>query len=105
MHALKPLQMRFSGRGVTMPGRFNGPKNQVGYARHGGNYHHDPVMFCRLANNGGALAKPLRISYGGPAKLHHNQTLSVHHDFSSFCNTAPILSMSGISSRVTPAPL
>src|SRR6476646_1154195 len=92
-------------RRVAMPGRFNGFKNQVGYARHGGNHHHDPVMLCRLANDGGALAEPLGITYGGTAKLHYDQTLSVHHDFSNFCNTAPILSIRGISSRVTPAPL
>src|SRR5512140_502822 len=91
MHAFKPLQMRSCGRGVAMPGRFNGLKNQVSYTRHGGDHHYDLVMLCRFANDGGALAEPLGISYGGAAKLHYDQPLSVHHDFSNFCNTAPIL--------------
>ena len=42
------------------------------------------------ANNCRALAEPLGIAHGSAAKLHHDQTLSVHCDFSSFCNTAPV---------------
>src|SRR6478609_1430540 len=105
MHALELLQMRFCGRGVSVPGRLNGFENEVGYARHGRNHNHNPVMPGRLANDCGTLAEPLRVSHGGPAKLHHDQMFSVHHDFSSLCNTAPSLSTSGTSSRVTPAPL
>src|SRR5579864_1853478 len=105
MYSLEALEMRFCGRTVTVPGCFNGFENQVGHTCHGGNHHHDPVMLCRIANDGGALAKPLGIPHGGAAKLHYDQTLLAHHDFSSFCNTAPSLSTSGTSSRVTPAPL
>jgi hypothetical protein len=45
-----------------MPGRFDGFENQIGYARHGGNYHDNPITLCRIANNSGALAEPLRIA-------------------------------------------
>src|SRR5438270_12379705 len=104
MYALKLLQMG-CGRCVAAPCCFNSFKNEIGCTRHRGNHHHNPVMFGSIADDGGALAEPLRISYGGTAKLHYDQALSVHYGFSSFCNTAPILSMRGISSRVTAAPL
>src|SRR6478672_5940323 len=104
MDALELLQMRFCGRGVAVPGRLNGLENEVGDARHRGNHNHNPVMRGRFANDCRTLAEPLRVPHGGPAKLHHDQTFSVHHDFSSLCNTAPSLSTSGTSSRVTPAP-
>src|SRR5579859_242641 len=83
----------------------NGLKDQVGHARHRGDHNYNPVMPGRLANDCGTLAETLRVSHGGPAKLHHDQTFFVHHDFSSLCNTAPSLSTSGTCSRVTPAPL
>src|ERR1043166_3058279 len=105
MHALELLQLGASGRGVAMPRRGNCFKDQVGHARHGGNYNNNPVMPRRFSNDCGTLAEALRVPHGGPAKLHHDQTFSVHHDFSSLCNTAPSLSTSGTSSRVTPAPL
>src|SRR5258708_7894947 len=105
MHALESLEMRAGGRGVAMPRCVNGLKDQVGHARHGGNYNNNPVMPGRFADDCSTLTEPLRISHGRPAKLHHDQTFSVHHDFSSLCNTAPSLSTSGTCSRVTPAPL
>src|SRR3954447_7432055 len=97
--------MRMGCRCIAIPGRFNSFENQVGHTRHGGNYHYDPVMLCRFADDGGTLAEPIRIPHGGTAKLHYDQTFSVHHSFSNFCKTAPSLSTSGTSSRVTPAPL
>src|SRR5689334_5509270 len=105
MHALEPLQLRAGGRGVAMPCCINCLEDQVGHARHGGNHNKNPVMPGRFADDCGTLAEALRVPHGGPAKLHYDQTFSLHHDFSSLCNTAPSLSTSGTSSRVTPAPL
>jgi hypothetical protein len=72
MHGLKFLQMRMGCRGVAVPRCFNGFKNKIGNACHGGNYHHDPVMLGSVANDCGALAEPLGISHGGTAKLHYD---------------------------------
>src|SRR6476646_9745987 len=105
MHALKPLQKRLGTGGIAMARRFNSLENQIGHAGHRGNHHNDPVMPGRFAHDGSTLAETLRISNRGAAKLHHDQTLPVHYAFSSFCNTAPILSIRGTRSRVTPAPL
>src|SRR3954465_15974462 len=96
--------MRMGCRCIAIPGRFNSFENQVGHTRHGGNYHYDPVMFCRFADDGGTLAERAGIPHGGTAQLHYDQTFSLQPSFSNFCKTAPSLCTSGTSSRFTPAP-
>src|SRR5579864_3814887 len=105
VNIFKFLQICLGCWTVTVPRRFYCFKNKVSHACHGGNHHYYPVVLCRFANNGGTLTEPLRIPDGGTAKLHYDQTIPVHYYFSSFCKTAPSLSTSGTSSRVTPAPL